>query len=387
MQIDRNASAGARIKERRKKGWSGASGTVRSLQKTAGKDEGDAKVDTSGRLSTGKIGTALLRDIVFHRIGTPRAEIIVPPSIGEDSTVLDMGSELVVASIDPITAASRKQGWLAVKVALNDVAAKGAEPVAVLITILLPEGASLEDLEELVDEIHEACLEENVTVAGGHTEVTPGLAHPILAVAAIGKTKGRRVLRSSGARPGDDIVVTKWAGLEGTAVLLLDFPDKLAGLLPGQTNDEKSLVAEGEKLFAMVSVTRDGIIAAANGATACHDVTEGGVLGAIYEVCEASGSGVIVDAKAIPVLPITSQVASVTGIDPLKLTSSGCLIATHPDGDSLVKAYRDNGINAAVVGKIIPDKKRVVLRESGEETLNPPGTDHLWLARAFLSGK
>lgn len=338
-------------------------------------------------MSTGKIEAALLSDVVFNRTGASRMEVIVPPSIGEDSTVLDMGSELVVASIDPITAASRKQGWLAVKVALNDVAAKGAEPVAVLITILLPEGARLEDLEELVDEIHEACLEENVTVAGGHTEVTPGLKHPILAVAAVGKTKGRTVLRTSGATPGDDIVVTKWAGLEGTAVLLMDFPDKLAGLLQGQGNDENSLIAEGEKLFAMVSVTRDGMIAAEGGATACHDVTEGGVLGAIYEMCEASGSGAIVDAKAIPVLPITTQIASVAGIDPLKLTSSGCLVATHPDGNSLVKAYRQNGINAAVVGKIIAGKRRVVLRESGEEALNPPGTDHLWLARAFLSGK
>lgn len=344
-------------------------------------------MNASRRLSTGKIETALLSDVVFNRTGARRREVIVPPSIGEDSTVLDMGSELVVASIDPITAASRKQGWLAVKVALNDVAAKGAEPVAVLITILLPEGARLEDLEELVDEIHEACLEENVTVAGGHTEVTPGLEHPILAVAAVGKTKGRTVLRTSGATPGDDIVVTKWAGLEGTAVLLMDFPDKLAGLLQGQGNDENSLIAEGEKLFAMVSVTRDGMIAAEGGATACHDVTEGGVLGAIYEMCEASGSGAIVDAKAVPVLPITTQIASVAGIDPLKLTSSGCLVATHPDGNSLVKAYRQNGINAAVVGKIIAGKRRVVLRESGEEALNPPGTDHLWLARAFLGGK
>lgn len=344
-------------------------------------------MDTSRRLSTGKIETALLRDIVFHRTGAPRAEMIVPPSIGEDSTVLDLGPELVVASIDPITGASRKQGWLGVKVALNDVAAKGAEPVAVLVTILLPEGARLEDLEELLDEIHQACLEENVTVAGGHTEVTPGLDHPILAVAAIGKTKGRGVLRSSGARPGDDIVVTKWAGLEGTAVLLMDFPDKLARLLPGRTNDEKALVVEGERLFSMVSVTRDGMVAAWNGATASHDVTEGGVLGAIYELCEASGTGAIVDARAVPVLPITTQIASVAGIDPLKLTSSGCLIATHPDGDSLVTTYRQNGINAAVVGKIIAGTRRVVLRESGEEALNPPGTDHLWLARAFLSEK
>ncbi len=387
MLIDRSAGVRARIKKRRKKSGNGASGTVRSLQKTTRKDKGDAKVDTSQRLSTGKIETALLRDVVFHRTGTPRTEVIVPPSIGEDSAVLDMGSELVVASIDPITGASRKQGWLAVKVALNDVAAKGAEPVAVLVTILLPEEAQLEELQKLVDEIHEACLEENVTVAGGHTEVTPGLDHPILTVAAIGKTKGRRILRSSGARPGDDIVVTKWAGLEGTAVLLMDFPDKLAGLLPGRRQDQKALVAEGEKLFNMVGVTKDGMIAAANGATACHDVTEGGVLGAIYEVCEASASGAIVDAKAIPVLPITSQVASVAGIDPLKLTSSGCLIATHPDGTSLVKTYRKNGINAAVVGKITAGKSRVVLRESGEEALNPPGTDHLWLARAFLGGK
>ena len=339
------------------------------------------------RLPAGKIEADLLRDMVFNRTGSRRPEIVVPPGIGEDSAVLDLGPELVVASVDPITAASRKQGWLAVKVALNDVAAKGAEPVAVLITILLPGEAHLHDLKELLDEIHEACLEENVTVAGGHTEVTPGLTSPILTVTAIGKTKGRAVLRSSGARPGDDIVVTKWAGLEGTAVLLLDFPDRLARLLPGWRGNEKSLVAEGERLFEMVSVTKDGIVAAEYGATASHDVTEGGILGAIYEICEASGTGAIIDGKAIPVLPITSEIASVAGIDPLKLTSSGCLVVTHPDGACLVRAYRKSGINAAVIGKIIPEKKRVVLRGYGEEPFEAPSTDHLWLARAFLGKK
>lgn len=339
------------------------------------------------RLSAGKVDTDLLREVVFNRTGFARTEVTVPPGVGEDSTVLDLGAELVVASIDPITAASKRQGWLAVKVAVNDVAAKGAEPVAILITILLPEGSTVEDLRQLMDEIHESSVEERVSVAGGHTEVTPGLSQPVLTVVAIGKTKGRSVLRSSGARPGDDIVVTKWAGLEGTAILLSDFAGELAKLLAEPERDRDSLAQEGAKLFSMVSVAKDGKVAAEEGATAAHDATEGGIVGAIWELCEASGCGAVVDAGAIPVLDTTVRIASTTGIDPLKLTSSGCLVVTHPDGDSLVKAYLDKGITAAVVGKIIAGKKRVVLRGAVEESLDPPGTDHLWLARAYLASR
>lgn len=328
-------------------------------------------------LTVGKVPPELLEQIVFSRLGYPRKEVVLRPAIGEDTAALDLADEVLLASTDPITGAEDKAGWLAVKVAINDIAATGGEPVCILVTLLLPETALLSDLEQIINDINDACVEEGVQVAGGHTEVTPGLRQPIISVTALGKTRNRRVLSSSNAQVGDDIVVTKWAGMEGTSILVRDFPEVFEGVL-----DEVAL-EQAKDLFSMISVTLDGKIAAEAGANACHDATEGGVLGAIYELCQASGLGAVIYADKIPVLPVTLKVAEFCRIDPLRLISSGCLVVTAPDGEELCEAYRKAGVNATVVGKIVPEGREVV--QSGQRfALSSPGPDHLWLARRYL---
>jgi len=330
-------------------------------------------------LPAGKIPQSVFEEIVLKRVGVSRDEIGLAPAIGEDTATVDVGDELLIVSTDPITGATRRSGWLAVKVALNDIGAAGGEPICVMVTILLPEGTTEDELQEMMDDIHEACVEENVAVAGGHTEVTPGLERPILSVTALGKTRGKRVLRSSGCRGGDDIVVTKWAGMEGTSILAHDFKEELLTFLSPES------VREAGELLERISVVKDGAIARENGAHACHDATEGGVLGAIYEMCEASGTGVTIEADAIPVLPVTLEIAGRTGIDPLRLVSSGCLIVSHPEGQRLCEVYRKAGINAEVVGKMT-DGGRVLNRGGRTTILERPTTDELWKAREFLSG-
>lgn len=328
-------------------------------------------------LLAGKVPPELLEKTVFSRLGHSRKEVVLTPAIGEDTAVLDLGEELLLASTDPITGAENKVGWLAVKVALNDIAATGGEPVCILVTLLLPEDALLSDLEQIINDINGACLEEGVQVAGGHTEVTPGLKQPIISITALGKTKNRRVLSSANAQVGDDIVVTKWAGMEGTSILVRDFYEIFSKVL-----DEDS-IKQAKKFFQMISVTKDGRMAAEAGANACHDVTEGGVLGAIYEICQASGLGAVVYADKIPVFPVTLRVAEYCKIDPLQLVSSGCLIVTAPDGERLCQAYRQSGINATVVGKICHESREVV-RSGKKLALSSPGPDHLWAARRYL---
>lgn len=328
-------------------------------------------------LKPGKIPPELLQKLVFSRAGALRKEVVLKPAIGEDTSVVDLGPEMLVVSTDPITGATDNAGWLAVKVAVNDIGASGAEPVCILVTLLLPEGSTEDGLSEIMEDVHRACAEENVAVAGGHSEVTPGLTKPIISVTAIGKTRNGRVLSASGAKIGDDIVVTKWAGLEGTAILAKDFRSALSAHLSDELLDSAS------RLMGNVSVTLDGKIASDHGATGCHDATEGGVLGAIYEVCEASGTGATVDAVRIPLLESTREIARLTGIDPLRLVSSGCLVVTISRGEELCQAYRRHGINAEVVGKITSGERKIL--ESGKtHELRAPEADELWRARRFL---
>lgn len=330
-------------------------------------------------LQAGKIPPEILREAVFSRGGAERAEVLRKPGIGEDTSVLDLGGDLLVATTDPITGAKDKAGWLAVKVALNDIGASGAEPVAIMVTLLLPVGSTINDLATIMEDIHAACLEESVSVAGGHTEVAPGLDRPIISITAFGRARGRRVLSAGAAKPGDDILVTKWAGMEGTSILVRDFREAFAGVLSLEE------VREAEALLWRVSVTQDGRLASENGASACHDATEGGVLGAIYEMCEASGLGAEVWADSIPVLPVTAKVSEFTGIDPLKLVSSGCLVVASKCGRELREVYRKCGLSAEVVGKMTSGG-RSMTRRGETASLGPPCSDELWRARERLDG-
>jgi hydrogenase expression/formation protein HypE len=337
----------------------------------------EAIMEKHKALAAGKVPPDLLEKMVFSRLGQSRKEVVLTPAIGEDTAALDLGQELILATTDPITGAEEKAGWLAVKVALNDIAAAGGEPVCILVTLLLHETALLSELDTIMNDIHDACMEEGVQVAGGHTEVTPGLKQPIISVTALGKTRNRRILSSAGAKVGDDIIVTKWAGMEGTSILVRDFRETFEGLL------DESSIRQAEDLFKMISVTKEGKIAADNHAHACHDATEGGVLGAIYEICQASGLGALVYADEIPVLPVTLRVARYCKIDPLKLVSSGCLIVTASNGGELCKKFKEAGISATVVGKVTSGLREI--RRCGKNSsLEPPGPDQLWYARGYL---
>lgn len=320
-------------------------------------------------LPIGKVPPQILESLVFKRTGATREEILLSPAIGEDTTVLDLRGELLVTTTDPITGAGEKAGWLAVKVALNDLGASGAEPVAVLVTLLMPAGTTVDDLRGIMDDVNLACTEENVAIAGGHSEVTPDLPRPIISITAFGKSRGGKVLSAGGAKAGDDILVTKWAGMEGTSILVRDFREVFRKSLSAEE------ISEAEDLIWKISVTQDGRIAAENGASGCHDATEGGVLGAIYEMCRASGLGADVDVSRIPILPVTGKVAQLTGIDPLKLVSSGCLVVAAKNGVTLREVYRRCGLQAEVVGKMT----------TGSISLEPPQSDELWRARERLN--
>ena len=141
---------------------------------------------------------------------------------------------------------------------------------------------------------------------------------------AVGRAPRDRLVTSGGARPGDTLILTKAAAMEGTAILATD----LAAHLQGRVAPE--LLARAQGLTARLSVVRDGVQAAELGATALHDPTEGGILGALWEMAEASGYGFEVDASAVPILEETRQICAVFGADPLKLISSGAMLIACP---------------------------------------------------------
>jgi hydrogenase expression/formation protein HypE len=321
-------------------------------------------------LPPGKVPPELLRRYALGR-GAPRSELLVGPGIGEDAAVVDLGGAVAVLSSDPITGASRNAGWLGVHVACNDIAAMGAAPLGVLITLLLPSDGAVAHLETIMGDVHRACLDLGVAVLGGHSEVTAGLRDPILTLTALGRAEGGRYVTSAGARPGDQLIVTKAAAVEGTAILATDFADELTAELGAE------LVEEAQRFWSEISVVREGVAAAAAGATAMHDVTEGGVLGALHELADASAVGLRVRLEQIPRRPATDAICGYFSVDPLALVSSGSLLIAAPKERRLAEQLRAQGIEATSIGEVAAGERRLLLRGKSMP-LVPPPRDELW---------
>ncbi len=308
----------------------------------------------------GKLPPGLLEGIVFAKLGSRDESVVVGAGIGEDAAIIRLdGGEYLVAHLDPITAAGRLAGWLAVHVACNDVAVTGARPRWLLSLILLPQQSAEEALDAITRQMDEAAREVGASIVGGHTEVTES-SSPLVAVTALGVTG--RPLATRNARPGDVLVMTKTAGLEGTAVIAWDYGQVLEDALG------RELVERARRMYRMVSVVREALALAEVGVVdAMHDPTEGGVLGGVYEIAYAAGLEAVVDIDRVPVAEETRAIAWLLGLDPYRLISSGALLAAVPReriGEAL-RILEDIGVEASIIGFLREGRPRVVIREGG----------------------
>jgi len=320
----------------------------------------------------GKLTNEQLKSIILSSIAPLRPDVVLRPGIGVDCGAIKAGGRICVFSTDPITAASHDAGRLAVHVSLNDVAAAGAEPVGLLLTIMAPPGEDPHKLGELVRQAQEEAAALNVEILGGHTEFTDAVTRTVLCTTAIGLApEDGRVFSSAGARPGDEMVLTKWAGMEGTAIIASDLPEFVHKHL---THEE---IAFAQSLMRQISVVPEGRLAAKLSVTAMHDVTEGGVLGAAWEMAEASGCGVEVDTSLIPVQDVTRKICAAGGLNPYRLISSGCMLMAAVSGKQVAKALMANGIQAAVIGKFMANGNTII--ENGlSMVMEPPESDELY---------
>lgn len=257
------------------------------------------------RFPTGKVPSDVLRRVVFNRLGVPSDRLLQGPGVGEDAAVIDMGEKVLVVKSDPITGAVGSVGWLAVHINANDVASTGARPLWFLCVTLLPEGAGEELLNEIMDQMQAAFEEVGVSLIGGHTETTPGLDRPLIIGFMMGEADKDKYVTTGGARPGDVIILTKSAGIEGTAVLAQD----LNAILRERVRDDVLLSAES--MLRRISIVPEAMRAVeAGGVSSLHDPTEGGVLNGIWEMAEAAEVGVVINEEAIPIADETRIICS-----------------------------------------------------------------------------
>src|SRR2546428_4101716 len=295
---------------------------------------------------------------VYSHGGKWNPGLVLGPGIGRDTAVVRLGKKLVVLTADPVTGTTKHIGEHSVHINANDIAATGAKPVWYVCTLLLPPGTSEKALARIMSGIDQASRSLGITVAGGHTEVTRGLDRPLIAGFMVGEIGGT-VLSSANMRVGDWILMTKTAGIEGTAIRASEYAGRLKRI-------KRETVRKAQSLAKHISVVEEAMgISKIAGVHAMHDPTEGGVLNGLWELAEASGLGIEVWADWIPLSTETSKICSELHLDPLKLMSSGCLLAAvwpNRVGGGGKGAGNQGGKSLEGGGRHPPAKGRFLLR-------------------------
>ncbi len=294
--------------------------------------------------------------------------VIVGSKIGEDAAVLDMGEKYLVVKTDPITFIFENIGWYVVNINANDIACMGATPRWFLLTLLLPQqGTSKELVKSIFDQVKSACQKLDISPIGGHTEVTFNLDRPIAVGQMMGETDRDRLVKSSGAKPGDVVLLTKGVAIEGTHVIYQKKRKELNKRFAPDTLEKlnRLLYQPG------ISVVEEALLAARSCEVhSMHDPTEGGLRTGLWELAYASGVGIRVEKERIPVLPETETICKFYGLDPLGLCASGALVLTLTprEGERLLKIYERNRIKCSLIGRVVSREHGLKILKAGKES-------------------
>jgi hydrogenase expression/formation protein HypE len=333
---------------------------------------------TAKSLPVGKLPPNLLQKLLQSSPIPKSSGVVLGPKYGEDAAVLDIGGKCLIAKTDPITFTADRIGWYAVNVNANDIAALGGRPRWFLATFLFPEGkATAADVQRVVRETRRACEALGVILCGGHTEITAGLARPLVVGQMLGEVDKSKLVRKDRQRPGDLVVLTKGIAIEGTAILARE----KAALLRKKLGTTMVRRAQRLLLRPGISVVRDAQLALRYGEVrAMHDPTEGGLAAALVELARAGNVGLEVWKANIPVLPETQAVAKALNADPLSLLASGALlmVSRQRSVEKLLRGLRRGGIAAEVIGEVRNPKEGIMIVDGGHKRpLRVPRCDEI----------
>lgn len=311
----------------------------------------------------GKLPPEILRRKILSFSGFDRPEVLVGPNIGEDACVLNLpaGKYTVVAS-DPIVGASQGAGRLLVHVNVNDIACKGGDPGYFMVTLIIPVSLGLPFAEAVMSEIDATCRGLHMSIIGGHTEFTDKYDKPVIVGTAIGSSS--YLYKAESIRPGDVIIMTKHVALEGMSILAHDRPDLLSPVL---SESEMKEVLSWNGLLSVYPESR----LVREKVKFMHDPTEGGLIGGLSEIAGLSGLGVEIDYDMIPIHPVTDKVRKYLGFDVMHLISSGVLLMVSGEEhcSSMIEKLKGAGIDAAVIGRMVP---------GGSGNCKPDSREELW---------
>ncbi len=340
-------------------------------------------------MKIGKLTDEQLQSLVLSRLPALSATTLSGAGIGADCAWIRAGEDLMVTSSDPITAGGTESGTLAIHVSCNDIAACGVRPSGILIVIIAPPSVTEENIKMTVDQASREAQSLGVDIVGGHTEVSDAVNKMIVVSTAFGLIRKGGCVPLGKAMPGDSLIMTKTAGIEGSFIAANEHGDKLSGKVSEEDIKEAlsykeliSVVKEGAACGSLIARNvkseKDGFVRSA--VNLMHDVTEGGVFGAAFEMSDFSGTGVVIDKRLVPFTGATTAICDALGLDPFRLISSGSLMIATPEPERVIEELKSQGVPSAVVGRFTDKSEGVFYIENDGSyvKLSPPGADEIY---------
>jgi len=320
-------------------------------------------------LPPGKLPNDLLREYLNQYVFDDPS-IIINPGVGEDTAAVNVASEeVLVLKSDPITFATDSIGQYAVLINANDIATSGAKPRWLLTTLLFPCGVTPYEIRKVINELKTFCRHWDITLCGGHTEITEAVTRPVVTGMMAGTVARHDLIDKRNMAPGDRVLLTKGVAVEGTAIIAREFADRLRNL--GMADSE---IDSGRRFLARISIITEARIAAeSRTVSAMHDVTEGGLANAAEELSIAGGHRIKIDMDTIPVFEETRKICRLLGIDPLGLIGSGSLlICCRQTGcESLMSSIRRAGIDVTCIGEVQEEGPGITAVKKAQPSLWP----------------
>ena len=323
-------------------------------------------------MKTGKISETILKRSVLKRISKRRPEIISCPAVGMDYSAVKIAEdEVFVISVDSFTEMDKDYIRANIVAAVNNIATSGAEALGVMIAAFLPSQLDEPEFRLFVDQAEETCKELNIQAMGGHTQITDAVNKPIIAVTALGKVKEGKLLSIKKAKAGQDLVLTKWIGLEGSSILAKEKESII------EKKYKTELISKAKNYDQYLSIIPEAATAVKSGASALHDLAQGGIMAALWDIAEASGTGLKVDLRSIPVQQETIEICEIFDINPYRLISGGSLLIACDNGLDMVDALRAEGINAEIIGRLTDSNDKIIMNDGEVTYLDLPQPDEI----------
>ena len=323
-------------------------------------------------MKAGKVSESILKRSVLKQLHKVISKEAFAPKVGQDygSFGQTMGELCFAESTMPFC----YEGSVAATIyrACNNLWCAPAVPKGILVNVLVPTTSNEQELRTLMAQVADVCEKENLLVLGGHTEVVRTVTQMTLCITAIGERCENVYWNCNRVKPGMDLVVLNWIGLEGTSILAKTKEETLASYYA------VPFIENAKRFEQYLSIQSMAAVATMSGVVAMHDLSEGGIYGALWEMAQCAGVGLEIDLKKIPIRQETVEICEFFDLNPYKILSGGCLLVAAEDGNSIVMELEKTGIPAVVIGKATDSNDRVLINEEERRFLETTQTDELY---------